>query len=63
LFKYALPLPQEAELNSELEHQTIEDTTRGPCRPVGERGATMADFVARGTQVGMDTVSEESNSI
>jgi len=41
-----------AELNSELERQTIEDTTRGPCRPVGERGATMADFVALGTNIG-----------
>ena len=38
-----------AELNSELERQTIADTTRGPCRPLGSRGATMADFVARDT--------------
>jgi len=41
-----------AELNSELERQTIADTTRGPCRPVGSRGAAMADFVARETDVG-----------
>jgi len=40
-----------AELNSELERQTIADTTRGPTRPVGSRGAVMADFVARGTDV------------
>jgi membrane protein len=40
-----------AELNSELERQTIVDTTRGPCRPLGERGATMADFVARDTEL------------
>lgn len=35
-----------AELNSELERQTIADTTRGPCRPLGSRGARMADFIA-----------------
>jgi membrane protein len=32
-----------AELNSELEHQTARDSTTGPERPMGERGATMAD--------------------
>jgi membrane protein len=35
-----------AELNSELEHQTARDTTGGPERPLGERGAQMADRVA-----------------
>lgn len=34
-----------AELNSEIEHQTAKDTTVGPPRPLGERGATMADTV------------------
>jgi len=34
-----------AELNSELERQTAEDTTDGPPRPIGERGATMADTI------------------
>ncbi|WP_294189412.1 YhjD/YihY/BrkB family envelope integrity protein [uncultured Sphingomonas sp.] len=34
-----------AELNSELEHQTARDTTRGS-RPIGERGAWVADHVA-----------------
>ena len=34
-----------AELNSEMEHQTAEDTTTGPSKPLGERGATMADRV------------------
>ncbi len=34
-----------AELNSELEHQTAHDTTRGS-RPMGERGAWVADHVA-----------------
>ncbi|MGA0607061.1 YihY/virulence factor BrkB family protein [Phenylobacterium sp. VNQ135] len=34
-----------AELNSEIEHQTVKDTTIGPERPLGERGAVMADTV------------------
>lgn len=34
------------ELNSEMEHQTAHDTTTGPARPQGERGANMADHVA-----------------
>lgn len=34
-----------AELNSEIEHQTVRDTTVGPERPMGERGAVMADTV------------------
>lgn len=32
-----------AELNAELEHQTARDSTTGPPRPMGERGAEMAD--------------------
>lgn len=35
-----------AELNSELEHQTSKDTTAGPARPLGTRGAWSADHVA-----------------
>jgi len=35
-----------AELNAELEHQTAIDTTHGPDRPIGERGAAVADTVA-----------------
>lgn len=35
-----------AELNAELEHQTAVDTTRGPDRPMGKRGAEVADSVA-----------------
>ena len=35
-----------AELNSELEHQTARDTTHGPERALGARGATVADSVA-----------------
>jgi membrane protein len=34
-----------AELNSEMEHQTAADTTQGPDRPLGARGAEMADTV------------------
>lgn len=33
------------ELNSEIEHQTAKDTTVGPEKPLGQRGATMADTV------------------
>ncbi len=36
-----------AELNSEMEHQTERDTTTGPDRPMGQRGAQMADLVGR----------------
>jgi membrane protein len=35
-----------AELNSELEHQTEKDTTRGAGKPMGARGAWSADHVA-----------------
>ncbi len=38
-----------AELNSELEHQTARDSTTGPERPMGQRGAAMADRVAPST--------------
>jgi membrane protein len=34
-----------AELNSEIEHQTAVDSTEGEPKPLGERGATMADTV------------------
>jgi membrane protein len=36
-----------AELNSEIEHQTARDTTVGGARPLGLRGAIMADTVGR----------------
>jgi membrane protein len=32
-----------AELDAEMEHQTARDTTTGPPKPLGARGATMAD--------------------
>ncbi len=49
-----------AQLNSELERQTIVDTTRGPARPLGSRGAVMADFVAKLTRR-KDAMIEVSN--
>lgn len=36
-----------AELNAELEHQTISDSTTGPPKPLGERGAVMADTIGK----------------
>ena len=35
-----------AELNAEMEHQTPRDTTTGPERAAGGRGATKADETA-----------------
>jgi membrane protein len=35
-----------AELNTEMELQTVKDTTRGPAQPMGERGGQAADHVA-----------------
>jgi membrane protein len=37
-----------AELNAEMEHQTIRDTTDRPKKPMGKRGAYVADTVAEG---------------
>ena len=34
-----------AELNSEIEHQTARDSTVGPDKPLGTRGAVMAETV------------------
>ncbi len=38
-----------AELNCELERQTVVDTTTGPARPLGERQAYAADTLGRST--------------
>jgi membrane protein len=38
-----------AELNSEIEHQTARDSTTGGERPLGQRGAAMADTVGAAT--------------
>ena len=37
-----------AEINAQLELQTAQDTTRGKTRPMGQRGAFVADHVAGG---------------
>jgi membrane protein len=34
-----------AELDAEMEHQTVRDTTTGPAKPMGQRGAWVADTV------------------
>jgi membrane protein len=34
-----------AEIDAEMEHQTARDTTTGAARPIGQRGARMADTV------------------
>jgi membrane protein len=46
LFLSAFAVLLGAELNAELELQTKRDTTVGPPRPLGERGAYVADHVA-----------------
>ena len=38
-----------AEVNCELERQTVVDTTRGEERPLGERGTYAADTLGRST--------------
>jgi membrane protein len=49
-----------AELNSEIEHQTRHDTTTGPPRPMGERGATMADTLGEAYGGEADEVGGEA---
>jgi membrane protein len=36
-----------AEVNAEMEHQTAVDTTEGPPKPMGQRGAYVADTLGR----------------
>ena len=47
LFLSALAILLGAELNSELEQQTEKDSTIGPSRPMGERGAAAADQLGK----------------
>ena len=47
LFLSALAILLGAELNSELEQQTEKDSTIGPPRPMGERGAAAADQLGK----------------
>lgn len=46
LFVSAYAILLGAEINAESERQTARDTTTGPEKPVGQRGATVADDVA-----------------
>ena len=41
-----------AEINAEAERQTMQDTTTGPEKPIGSRGAEAADTKAVGTEAG-----------
>lgn len=45
LFLSAIVVTVGAEVNSEIEHQTAEDTTVGQPQPRGERDAMVADTV------------------
>jgi membrane protein len=36
-----------AAINAEMEHQTAIDSTTGPERPMGERGAVVADTLGK----------------
>lgn len=45
LYLSAVAILLGAELNAELEHQTEHDSTIGPPRPMGKRGATVADHL------------------
>jgi membrane protein len=44
-----------AELNSEIEHQTAADTTVGRPKPLGARGAVMADTLGAAQDQGVDS--------
>lgn len=46
LFVSAYAILLGAEINAESERQTAQDTTTGPEKPIGQRGATVADEVA-----------------
>ncbi len=39
-----------AEINAEMEHQTAVDTTAGPPKPMGQRGAYVADTLGRAAE-------------
>ena len=60
MYLSALAILLGGELNAELEHQTREDSTIGPPRPMGQREARMADDLgeARPAAVGQDSVRE-----
>ena len=51
-----------AELNAEIEHQTALDTTTGPAKPMGERGAAMADSVGLAFHLDISKIKERAVS-
>jgi membrane protein len=50
-----------AELNSEIEHQTAEDSTIGIDRPIGTRKATMADTIGKSSAEGGDPSDQQTS--
>lgn len=48
-----------AEINAELEHQTALDTTDLPAKPLGERGARVADTIGKSASRGKPATSEK----
>ena len=50
-----------AEINAEMEHQTAMDTTDGARKPMGARGATMADTVGAAKRDWMGTLIEPAH--
>ena len=50
-----------AELNAEMEHQTARDTTTGAPKPLGARGARMADTVGAAEGARHDELSQASH--
>ena len=51
-----------AEINAEIEHQTAMDTTTGPEKPMGERGAAMADSVGLAFHLDISKIKERAVS-
>lgn len=51
-----------AEINAEIEHQTALDTTSGPDKPMGERGAAMADSVGLAFHLDISKIKERAVS-
>lgn len=48
-----------AEINAEMEHQTAQDTTKPPAKPIGTRGARVADTVGQSARRNPDPTAEK----
>ncbi|RFC63567.1 YihY/virulence factor BrkB family protein [Fulvimarina endophytica] len=48
-----------AEINAEMEHQTAHDTTGEPHKPIGERGARVADTLGQSVRGGREPTAEK----